>query len=104
MAFMATASGAEVGQMRWSQVALSKCEDAYRLTRNPWKTGFTVASPPRQHCCGPGCRGFESLAHPIESCTNQRFMPRVLEAGPPGKLGVGQTLLPASGGRPAGLR
>jgi hypothetical protein len=43
---MATTSGAEVGQMRWSQVALSGCEDAYRLSRNPWKTGvFRGLSP-----------------------------------------------------------
>ena len=64
-----------MGQMSWSEVALSGCEDAYRLTRNPWKTACSVASSPRQHCCGPGCRGFESprshprspLAHPTEN-------------------------------------
>src|SRR5690349_24734340 len=53
--------GAEVGRMTWSQRALRGFENAYRLTRNLRKTGFSVASSPRQHyCCGPGGRGFES--------------------------------------------
>ena len=60
----AAGSGAEVGQMRWSQVALNGCDDAYRLTRIPCKQGFPCSSAAWQHCCGPGCRGFESHRSP----------------------------------------
>jgi hypothetical protein len=60
----AAGSGAEVGQMRWSQVALNGCNDAYRLTRIPCKQGFPCSSAAWQHCCGPGCRGFESHRSP----------------------------------------
>src|SRR5262249_28646192 len=41
---------------------------------------------------------------PSKAALTSGFIPRVREAGPPGRLGVGQTLLSASGGRPAGLR
>ena len=30
----------------------------------PGRQGFSRASSPRQHCCGPGCRGFESPRSP----------------------------------------
>jgi hypothetical protein len=60
----ATTSGAEVGQTRGSQMALNGCDDAHRSTRNPRKTGVSTSSIAGQHCCGPGCRGFESPRSP----------------------------------------
>lgn len=51
----ATASGAEVGQMTCSQLALNGCDDARRSTRNPRKIGVSASSVAVQHCCGPGC-------------------------------------------------
>jgi hypothetical protein len=55
----ATASGAEVGQMTWSQLALNGCDDARRSTRNPRKIGVSASSVAVQHCCGPGCHNVD---------------------------------------------
>ena len=60
----AATSGARVGQMTRSQTALYGCDDAHRSVRNARKTGVSAPSFPWQHCCGPGCRGFESPRSP----------------------------------------
>lgn len=76
-----------MGRMTWSQVAISGCETAYRLTRNPWKTVCSVASSPQQHCCGPGCRGSSPLGHPHRKLHRPAALSLgSLEAGPPEAL------------------
>ncbi len=57
------ASGAETGQTRWPQAALNGCDNAYPFTRNSCYIGISASSRTGRHCCGPGCRRFESGRH-----------------------------------------
>ena len=102
---MATTSGAEVGQLRWSQVALSGCEDAYRLTRNPWKTGvfrglFTSATLLWSWVSGVRV---PSLT-PVKAALTSGFTGWLPEPGAPGGAEWGRLLLSRPGGRPGELR
>jgi len=56
--------GAGVGQTRGSQEARNARDNAYWRIRNPWKSSVSGGLAARQHCCGPGCRGFESPRSP----------------------------------------